>query len=73
MVFPRPVGAVWGLAVLAALSQASAIVHHETLVPSTYSNTPTTRSQWGNYSIDTNYYEEWPNTGVTREVWALIP
>ena len=32
-------------------------------------NTPTSRGCWGKYSIDTNYYEEVPDTGVTREYW----
>jgi hypothetical protein len=31
-------------------------------------NTATSRSCWGNYSIDTDYYEVTPETGVTREV-----
>lgn len=35
-------------------------------------NTPTSRNCWGNYSIDTNYEETWPNTGVTREVKQQI-
>ena len=32
-------------------------------------NTATSRGCWGEYSIDTNYYEEIPDTGVTREYW----
>ncbi|PSR74295.1 multicopper oxidase [Coniella lustricola] len=32
-------------------------------------NTADDRSVWCDYSIDTNYYEEVPNTGVTREYW----
>lgn len=32
-------------------------------------NTPTSRNCWGNYSIDTNYYDVTPDTGVTREYW----
>ncbi|KAG9234870.1 putative laccase-2 [Amylocarpus encephaloides] len=35
-------------------------------------NTATSRSCWGDYSIDTNYYETVPNTGVTREYWLSI-
>lgn len=31
-------------------------------------NTPTSRSCWGNYNIDTDYYNVVPDTGVTREV-----
>ncbi|XWW97935.1 hypothetical protein V2A60_005931 [Cordyceps javanica] len=30
-------------------------------------NTATTRSEWCDFSIDTNYYDEVPDTGVTRE------
>jgi hypothetical protein len=29
-------------------------------------NTPTSRHCWGNHNIDTNFYEETPNTGVVR-------
>lgn len=35
-------------------------------------NTATSRGCWGNYSIDTNYYDEYPDTGVTRDVWLSI-
>ncbi|KAL3480764.1 Cupredoxin [Aspergillus californicus] len=35
-------------------------------------NTPDTRSSWCDYSIDTNYHEIVPNTGVTREYWLEI-
>jgi len=31
-------------------------------------NTASSRNCWGNYSIDTNYYNVVPDTGVTREV-----
>lgn len=33
-------------------------------------NTASTRSEWCDYSIDTDYYEEAPDTGVTREYWV---
>ncbi|KAH8674148.1 laccase 2 [Xylariales sp. PMI_506] len=32
-------------------------------------NTATSRSCWGDYSIDTDYYDVIPDTGVTREFW----
>lgn len=32
-------------------------------------NTATTRSEWCDYSIDTDYSSEAPDTGVTREYW----
>ena len=35
-------------------------------------NTATSRGCWGKYSIDTNYYEEIPDTGVTREYWLKV-
>lgn len=33
-------------------------------------NTASTRSQWCDYSIDTDYYTEPVDTGVTREYWV---
>ena len=35
-------------------------------------NTGIDRSSWGEYDISTNYYEEWPDTGVIREYWFNI-
>ncbi|EFX04444.1 extracellular dihydrogeodin oxidase [Grosmannia clavigera kw1407] len=35
-------------------------------------NTASSRSCWGDYNIATNYYEEVPDTGVTREYWFDI-
>jgi FtsP/CotA-like multicopper oxidase with cupredoxin domain len=35
-------------------------------------NTATTRSEWCDYSISTDYYETAPNTGVTREYWLEL-
>jgi len=35
-------------------------------------NGPQSRGCWGNYSIDTNYYEDSPRTGVTREYWLDV-
>ncbi|KGQ06259.1 Laccase-2 [Beauveria bassiana D1-5] len=35
-------------------------------------NTATTRSQWCNYSVDTDYTTQIPDTGVTREYWLEI-
>lgn len=32
-------------------------------------NTPTSRSCWGQYSTDTNYYTTYPETGDTVEIW----
>ena len=53
-------------------------VSHSTTFPSlqargtSCTNTATSRGCWGNYSIDTNFYEETPNTGVTREYWLSV-
>ncbi|RFU35537.1 hypothetical protein B7463_g775, partial [Scytalidium lignicola] len=35
-------------------------------------NTPTSRSCWGDYSIDTDYYAVTPHTRVTREYWLSV-
>ncbi|KAI1398420.1 multicopper oxidase [Hypoxylon fuscum] len=35
-------------------------------------NTATTRSEWCDYSIDTDYMTEVPDTGVTREYWIEL-
>lgn len=35
-------------------------------------NSADDRSCWGDYDISTNYYDEVPDTGVTREYWFNI-
>nr|CAM12502.1 laccase precursor [Helotiaceae sp. UHH 1-13-18-4] len=35
-------------------------------------NTATSRSCWGDYSIDTDWYSTVPETGVTREYWLDV-
>lgn len=35
-------------------------------------NTATTRSEWCDFSIDTNYYDEGPDTGVTKEYYFNV-
>ncbi|KAE8441574.1 laccase, multicopper oxidase, benzenediol:oxygen oxidorectuctase [Mollisiaceae sp. DMI_Dod_QoI] len=35
-------------------------------------NTATSRSCWGDYSIDTDWYTVTPDTGVTREFWLSV-
>lgn len=36
-------------------------------------NTATTRSEWCDYNLQTNYYDEVPDTGVTREYyWSIV-
>ncbi|KAF4632898.1 hypothetical protein G7Y89_g5235 [Cudoniella acicularis] len=66
------------LAAFASHSLASAIPSTSNLVPSTFharqscDNTATSRSCWGDYSVDTDYYSVVPNTGVTREYWLTV-
>lgn len=33
-------------------------------------NTASTRSQWCDYDLTTDWYNEVPDTGVTREYWV---
>jgi hypothetical protein len=35
-------------------------------------NSASDRSCWGDYDISTNYYDEVPDTGVTREYWFNV-
>ncbi|KAL3423691.1 multicopper oxidase [Phlyctema vagabunda] len=35
-------------------------------------NTATSRSCWGDYSIDTDYYTVIPDNGITREYWLSV-
>lgn len=35
-------------------------------------NSASDRSCWGDYDLSTNYYDEVPDTGVTREYWFDI-
>jgi hypothetical protein len=48
----------------------TALLIPEKVVPRATSceNTATSRSCWGEYDIDTDYYNVTPDTGVTREV-----
>ncbi|KAK3938958.1 Cupredoxin [Diplogelasinospora grovesii] len=63
---------------LAAVAGSSALtiphVHPEAnLLPrQSCENSATSRSCWGNYSIDTNYYDETPDTGKTVEYWLSV-
>ncbi|KAL3485117.1 multicopper oxidase-domain-containing protein [Aspergillus germanicus] len=38
----------------------------------TCENTPTTRNCWGQYDLNTDYYNVIPDTGVVREYWLSI-
>lgn len=35
-------------------------------------NSATDRACWGDYDLSTNYYDDVPDTGVTREYWFNI-
>lgn len=47
---------------------SSAAQHHTTSVASCEGNHADDRARWCNDSIDTDWYNYVPNTGVTREV-----
>lgn len=48
---------------------------HQNLAPRTTGceNTATSRSCWGEYDVNTDYYDVIPDTGVTREVRCSSP
>ncbi|KAH8680201.1 Cupredoxin [Ilyonectria robusta] len=55
---------------LSGLSEMDTIMRAATRAVSSCSgNTATTRSEWCDYSIDTDYSTEYVDTGVTREYW----
>lgn len=59
--------AAWVSAAVAAPSTAKANQIEKRCV-----NAADSRSCWGDYDISTNYYDEAPDTGVTREYWFDI-
>ena len=60
--------------VLAAATSAIVAANCNTSTPivSPDTNTPETRQSWGNFDINTNYYEVTPDTGRTVEVKTPI-
>lgn len=59
----------------ASVMHMSSHMPEHTLKPrqnTTCENSPTSRSCWGQYNIDTNYYDVVPDTGVTREYWLTL-
>lgn len=55
------------------LSLGAAVQTNSSSNSSTCVNSPTSRSCWGDgFDISTNYYEDVPDTGVTREYWFNI-
>lgn len=70
MVFP-----VCILVVLATSCLAASVPRKDLqipLLPEICENTPTSRGCWGAYSIDTNYYTNFPNTGRKVEYWLSV-
>ncbi|KAJ8062156.1 hypothetical protein OCU04_008716 [Sclerotinia nivalis] len=65
------------LTALFAQASASAIpaIRSPTTQPkndASCAHSATSRSCWGDYSIDTNWYDVTPHTGVTREYWLSV-
>lgn len=59
-----------GLTSLALSAQAEPIARNS--LSKRCTNSASDRSCWGDYDITTNYYEDGPDTGVTREYWFDI-
>jgi hypothetical protein len=66
--------ALVALSFLASLAIASPFSPSVDLKPrsSCSGNTASTRSEWCDYSIDTDYTSEVPETGVTKEYWLEL-
>lgn len=66
---------LWALATLPAVFGAPSLSHSGGLDHSLAKrcvNSASDRSCWGDYDISTNYYDNVPNTGVTREYWFSV-
>ncbi|ETS76617.1 hypothetical protein PFICI_12004 [Pestalotiopsis fici W106-1] len=61
-------GALLGLS-LGAEARSLSRANSDARQSSSCENTATSRNCWGEYSIDTDYYQTTPDTGVTREYW----
>lgn len=64
---------LWALAALPAVLAAPS--HALSKTPSISKrcvNSASDRSCWGDYDINTDYYETVPDTGVTREYWLTV-
>ena len=62
----------WAASGLGAAASQSVSGTDLALTAGSCENGPNSRQCWGDYSIDTDYYEETPYTGVTREYWFVI-
>lgn len=56
------------LVALQALASSVVIAAPHSSLSKRCVNSATDRSCWGDYDLTTNYYDEVPDTGVTREV-----
>ncbi|KAI1082137.1 laccase 2 [Whalleya microplaca] len=63
---------IGGFALFALLRLASGSQYDASTGNSSCEHGVNSRQCWGNYSIDTNYYDEVPYTGVTREYWLIV-
>ncbi|KAJ4397339.1 hypothetical protein N0V93_001564 [Gnomoniopsis smithogilvyi] len=63
---------VWALALLPAAFGAPSQPQLDHLLSKRCVNSASDRSCWGDYDISTNYYDEVPDTGVTREYWLNV-
>lgn len=63
------VSSLVGLAVATPL-ESPLLSERQTTNSTCSGNTASTRSEWCDYSIDTDYYTTAPDTGVTREYWV---
>ncbi|POS75460.1 laccase [Diaporthe helianthi] len=57
-----------------AMSLPSLPASTSNLMPrqSSCQNSATSRGCWGDFSIDTNYYDVFPDTGITRDIWLSV-
>lgn len=62
---------VWALALLPAVFGAPSQQPEHSL-SKRCTNSASDRTCWGDYDISTNYYDEVPDTGVTREYWLNV-
>ena len=55
------------------VSSALAAPHTSSQKPrASCENSASDRSCWGDYDLSTNYYDDAPDTGVTREYWLEL-
>lgn len=62
----------WALALLPAVFAAPSQPQSDHSLSKRCTNSASDRSCWGDYDLSTNYYDEVPDTGVTREYWFNV-